>query len=525
MTIKSIFFNLISNIKIEVTPLTISFGAISILLTAVWYWARDEAPYAGFPIVGKENWEWLNTMAKMRFVNNARSILRKGLEDHQGPFQVFSTHGPVIILPPSMIDEIRNDDRLSFLKATGTLFMPRFSGLEAFHTEYDTHRIFLAVIKQSLTQSLASIVPDMAKGTYAMLNDLFPTTTKDWMPIHLAPLTPLIAARLSAKVFVGEPLCRDSDWLNISVTYTINAMRAILQMRQWPSFLRPLVQYFLPEFGVIRTQIRMARRLIEPELTRRQKMEEHGEKLQQQRSRPADALDWMNLQARGMPFDKVLAQMLMSFVAIHTTSNTLLALMYDIVSHMELIEPLRQEVVEALREEGGWTKAALHKMKLLDSCMKESQRLHPMSAILMDRQVTSPVTLSDGTLLPKNAIIGVPTFSMSAPDSSFFGANPCEFDGRRFLDRRKDNDIKWQFVATSSEHYGFGHGKQACPGRFFASNEIKIIVAHMLLMFDWKFAEGEEPKSVSLVESDFVPDEGQRIWARPRVPEVNLKEL
>lgn len=30
-------------------------------------------------------------------------------------------------------------------------------------------------------------------------------------------------------------------------------------------------------------------------------------------------------------------------------------------------------------------------------------------------------------------------------------------------------------VTTSPNHLAFGHGKHACPGRFFAATEIKII--------------------------------------------------
>ena len=63
------------------------------------------------------------------------------------------------------------------------------------------------------------------------------------------------------------------------------------------------------------------------------------------------------------------------------------------------------------------------------------------------------------------------------------------------------------------------------PGRFFASNEIKMIMAHLLLMFDWKFAAGDEPKRLSMVECEFVPDMNQKIWVRPRVPEVDLSAL
>jgi len=44
----------------------------------------------------------------------------------------------------------------------------------------------------------------------------------------------------------------------------------------------------------------------------------------------------------------------------------------------EYWKPLRDEVQEALSQEG-WTKAALDRMRKLDSFIKESQRLHPAS--------------------------------------------------------------------------------------------------------------------------------------------------
>jgi cytochrome P450 len=38
-----------------------------------------------------------------------------------------------------------------------------------------------------------------------------------------------------------------------------------------------------------------------------------------------------------------------------------------------------------------------------------------------------------------------------------------------------------------------GHGKSACPGRFFASSEVKILFAHLLLNYEWK-AVGKVPQ-------------------------------
>lgn len=119
-------------------------------------------------------------------------------------------------------------------------------------------------------------------------------------------------------------------------------------------------------------------------------------------------------------------------------------------------------------------------------------------------------------------MIGIPAYPMHTVDSHLYD-RPTEFDGRRFLHLREtDNDMHWQFVTTSPEQYGFGHGKQACPGRFFASNELKVMVAHLLLMFDWKFAPGEEPEKYSVMDNETVPDLAQKILVRRRVPEVDL---
>jgi gliotoxin biosynthesis cytochrome P450 monooxygenase len=44
---------------------------------------------------------------------------------------------------------------------------------------------------------------------------------------------------------------------------------------------------------------------------------------------------------------------------------------------------------------------------------------------------------------------------------------------------------KHQFVTTSPESLNFGHGNHACPGRFFASNEIKVVLIELLR--NWEF--------------------------------------
>jgi cytochrome P450 len=74
-----------------------------------------------------------------------------------------------------------------------------------------------------------------------------------------------------------------------------------------------------------------------------------------------------------------------------------------------------------------------------------------------------------------------------------------EFDGFRFYNLRKipGNENKHQFVVTSSDSLNFGHGNHACPGRFFASNEIKVVLIELLRNWDFRFLEGKgRPENV-----------------------------
>lgn len=57
------------------------FAALVVVFTAFSYWAREERPYPGFKLVGKEQGEWTNAKAKERYVRNAIQILKKGMDE------------------------------------------------------------------------------------------------------------------------------------------------------------------------------------------------------------------------------------------------------------------------------------------------------------------------------------------------------------------------------------------------------------------------------------------------------------
>lgn len=349
-------------------------------------------------------------------------------------------------------------------------------------------------------------------------------------PLHSAILQ--VISRLSARVFLGLPMCRDPTWLQLSVNFTVDSMKAIKTLRAYPPFLRPVMHRLLPEIRKVTEEQDLAYKMVQQERERRAAVNREEEKLggtpsesYPTQAKSSNTLQWMeeSAAAKNRSVDATIGLLTLSISAIHTTSNALTFVMFDLVTRPDLISNLRKEIISVMGKENEgesiWQKTTLHKLRLMDSVLKESQRLAPISVLSMRRKTLREVKLSDGAVLPPNAQVGVSTEAFK--DASVYD-NPEEFDGYRFLRLREQpgNEHKWQYVTTSPEHFGFGHGKHACPGRFFASNEMKIALVHLLMKYDWELP-GKPPTKVLYVEN-YAPDPTARLLYRTRKPEISL---
>lgn len=70
--------------------------------------------------------------------------------------------------------------------------------------------------------------------------------------------------------------------------------------------------------------------------------------------------------------------------------------------------------------------------------------------------------------------------------------NPDEWQGDRFvrMSQQPGRESMASLVTTHADHLAFGHGVWACPGRFFAGNELKITLCHLLMKYEWNLAPG-----------------------------------
>jgi cytochrome P450 len=324
----------------------------------------------------------------------------------------------------------------------------------------------------------------------------------DWHTIPVKQTVLDIVAQLSSKVFLGDQICRNPDWLRITVAYTVDSFLAAEALRMWPTFMRRLVAPFIPGVQKIRAELEEARHIIIPVLEKRKAEKQAAIADGKTPARYNDAMEWMEQCAKGRPYDAAVSQLSLSLGAIHTTSDMLTQVLYDICGHRDLVDELRQEVLTVIAAEG-WQKTTLYKLKLMDSVLKESQRLKPIGigtyppctdttssnqSATMHRLAEKTIKLSDGTVIPKNSNLIVSSQQMW--DESIY-PSPDKFDPYRFLRLRETPgyETSAQFVSPSPEHMGFGFGKHSCPGRFFAANEIKIALCHILLKYDFRLTE------------------------------------
>ena len=128
------------------------------------------------------------------------------------------------------------------------------------------------------------------------------------------------------------------------------------------------------------------------------------------------------------------------------------------------------------------TADVLDRMEKLDSCISETLRL--VSAPLPMREVMEDmdIELVNGGIarLKKGQHAAMyPRYTHLHPD---IYAQPETFQWDRFLGKQKPNSFSYQGEPLKYSLLPFGIGMSICPGRHFARNEFKVIVA---LVLNW----------------------------------------
>ena len=137
----------------------------------------------------------------------------------------------------------------------------------------------------------------------------------------------------------------------------------------------------------------------------------------------------------------------------------------------------------------------------------------------MGRYAVVDFTFSDGTSLPAGTVLGVSSSSVHRDPRIY--EDPQSFDGFRFIKMKERAalegypDKNFDMITTNADFVAFGQGRHTCPGRYFASAEIKIILAHIVMTYDVRLVEDARPPDL-FVMNGVLPNPAAKVYFRRR---------
>ncbi|KAK4543416.1 hypothetical protein LTR36_005559 [Oleoguttula mirabilis] len=417
----------------------------------------------------------------------------------------FVTWQAEVVLPPSQVrwlieqpDTVLSIDRclikdLEFLYTTPTAW----SFNRPFHVE--------AINKLRLEP----LIPDMAEEVQASIDREWGLDTEEWKEVNIETTMRSVLVQITARIFVGLPLCRDKDYIAAAYNFMANLGPRAIFISLTPELLRPLAGWYFAR-DLKRCNAECAASTV-PLVKREMGEQPHRPSDQKSMPLPKTLLEQMaRLAVRskdakdGDPFSVSSRLLALNFVAVHTSNAALVNGLVDILSPPagpEVYLQLRAEAEEVADAcQGKWTKSAVLQLEKIDSALRESLRISTFKARGLERIVVAAkgVTLPDGTYLPRNTKVGVPVLPMHRDGELYPDAD--RYDALRFCGTQKvDEDAKdgtqrsaspalpsghVELINTSETFLAFGHGKHACPGRFMAAYELKLILAYIAANYD-----------------------------------------
>ncbi|KAI0457043.1 cytochrome P450 [Xylaria acuta] len=524
----------------------IYYATIGAIFICAWvFYSPRRKPYVSAPFY---------QVPRMRWMLNADTLIKDSYRKFRDSvYQIKSTEGVRTIIPPTLVGELKGlpEDTLSAKTAVSEAMLSEYTHLSA-----DAHSDILTfLLRTKATHNLQRMMSTLKEEFQFIMATEFPAC-EDWTSFKIQPFMVRAVSRLSGRAFVGSALSRSEEWMNVSVNFAVTAFIAVTKLQFFPPWMRPAAQYLVSELRTIRKDLAKAQAMLEPLIEERLA----GAEDMSGSGKPDDFIQWLSDalpdEEKRNYFIQAKMQLLLSASSIHTTSNLTTDCIYDLAVHQEMQEILREEVIEVFeREEDAWERRdSIAKLKKMDSFIKESQRLSGNVTSFI-RKVMKPIDLSDGTHLPSGTSLLTPLAGISLDERYYPG--PEVFDGLRFWKLRQQqqspaptrsssptpssptfasssssspssstttttpsnpstatssppsspptssrppaqpNRSGYQFTSIGDTNQNFGLGKHACPGRFFAAQEIKLILSYLLLNYEIKLRDGEpRPKPV-----------------------------
>ncbi|XP_016961298.1 probable cytochrome P450 12a5, mitochondrial [Drosophila biarmipes] len=178
----------------------------------------------------------------------------------------------------------------------------------------------------------------------------------------------------------------------------------------------------------------------------------------------------------------------MLMAGVDTTSSTFTGLLLCLAKNPEKQAKLREEVMKVLpNKDSEFTEASMKNVSYLRACIKESQRIYPLT-VGNARGLTRDSVIS-GYRIPAGTFVSMIPIS-SLHNEEYF-PQPKEFLPERWLRNASDSDGKCPANDLRTKNpfifMPFGFGPRMCVGKRIVEMELELGVARILRNFSVEF--------------------------------------
>ncbi|KAF8078797.1 cytochrome P450 [Lyophyllum atratum] len=487
----------------EATHATIILLVVSLLFIAFLARKLHRQPdLRHIPTIGPSRFPF-SYIGAIWFFFNAKNMLNEGYRRHRlSAFKVARfTRWIVIITGPQLIEELRKapEDEMSYDDVCAE--MKDFPWGEKKRDPGHT-----ALLSTQLTRSLPLVFSEMRDEMVAAFSDvILNVSTSEWTSVSATDAITEIFSRLCNRVVVGAQVCRDPELTAFNKKLLKSKTRGAAILGALPRPLHATVVYL---FSGLFGRVKKIRKVLDPIIEqRRQKPEMYGKEYSH------DLLSSLVAESSDPKAFSDISRTVIAFNlhAVPTLSLTFIHALYHlaIASPEDVVQPMREEV-KAMVRRGGWTPSALERMRRVDSFLKESMRLSGLNSLTMLRKSRTHYTFADGTHVPPGTLLAAACAPTQLDPSKY--PSPDKFDAFRFVQGSGETaSSRYQLSTTASDFLAWGYGRAACPGRFVAAAQMKLVLAHLLLHYDIRLGEGA---------GDVRPDDW---WVGPeRLPDLSI---
>ncbi|RAH66074.1 putative cytochrome P450 [Aspergillus aculeatinus CBS 121060] len=364
----------------------------------------------------------------------------------------------------------------------------------------------------------------------------------EWRAVPIFPMAKRLITAANALVFFGPEVSSDQVFLDAALEYPEHLMETAEALRLLPAWVAPFAApYLMRRHRALKILLDRLTPVVEARIrktssstTSTTTAPEHADCIQffvNAAARKNQQHEW--------PAQRIIQVLLgVWFASVHQPAMCLFYALDDLCLHPEFTSALRDEVVRAAMPQPTTITTTTtttpqqpeinpNHLPLLTSFLKESARLHPTDSISLRRKVLQPFTLADGTTLAKNDVACIPLQPILRDPDLY--ADPHTFNPYRFIipqDPAKANeDTRNPTTRTTSSDFTdadvtfpiWGLGKRACPGRYYASVLLKLVLAQILLRYEVKMVEtAKDERRYFYWRSAIVPKAGAGLLFRER---------